>query len=325
MKAMIASIVLAMFFGLPALAQPTESTGTPVKMTTYTYATNDGQALELDIYVDETVPVTGKRPVMIFSYGGAWENGRKEDGTAFSEAFAREGFVAVSINYRLGIRKLREQGTQVGQNNFASAYSNAIRMGVEDLFDATRFVLDRADELNIDPAKVLICGSSAGAINSMTAEYFICTDHPIATSRLPQGFNYAGVISCAGGVWVAETTELDWKKTPCPVLAFHGTKDQLVPFGKSVMGGGDLGAFGPDYFIPQLQALQVPCIKHVFNEADHIIAMIYNNVPARHEMFGFIDRIFAGDKISVVSTETYYDKAPTLQDLYRAAAQQQRQ
>ena len=169
MKAIIASICLSMVFGISALAQPAGNTGTPVKMTTYTFATNDGQALELDLYVDETAPVTGKRPVMIFSYGGAWENGRKEDGKAFSEAFAREGFVAVSINYRLGIRKLREEGKQIGQDNFASAYSNAIRMGVEDLFDATRFVLDRAGELNIDPTKVLICGSSAGAINSMTA------------------------------------------------------------------------------------------------------------------------------------------------------------
>ena len=325
MKAIIASICLSMVFGISALAQPAGNTGTPVKMTTYTFATNDGQALELDLYVDETAPVTGKRPVMIFSYGGAWENGRKEDGKAFSEAFAREGFVAVSINYRLGIRKLREEGKQIGQDNFASAYSNAIRMGVEDLFDATRFVLDRAGELNIDPAKVLICGSSAGAINSLTAEFFICNDNPIATSRLPQGFNYAGVISCAGGVWVTDTADLIWKKNPCPILAFHGTKDQLVPFGKSIMGGGNFGAFGPDYFVPQLLAMQVPCIKHVFNGADHIIAMIYNNVPARHEMFGFIDRIFAGDKISVVSTETYYDKAPSLQDLYRAAAQQQQQ
>lgn len=314
-------LLVGVFGTAAAFAQRTQA---QPEMNTYTYATKDGEDLQLDVYVDPAFSDAGERPVMIFSYGGAWESGKKEDGKAFLEDFAREGYVAVGINYRLGIRRLKEKGIQIGEANFASSYSDAITMGVEDLYDATRFVLDRAGEWKIDPKKILICGSSAGAINSMTAEYLLCNDVPLATSRLPEGFNYAAVISCAGGVWVAGTDSLSWKKQPCPVLAFHGTKDQLVPFGKSVMGNGAFGAFGPDYFIPQLKAMEVSCIKHVFTESDHIIAGIYNNAQARREMFSFIERmVWAGEKLSILSTEDYYGTAPSLQALFSAFSARQ--
>ena len=296
------------------------------EVNTYTYASKDGEDLQLDVYIDPTFSGTENRPVMIFSYGGAWEGGKKEDGKAFLEEFAQEGYIAVGINYRLGIKKLREKGVQIGNDNFVSSYSEAIAMGVEDLFDATRFVLERKEAWKIDPEKVIICGSSAGAINSMTAEYMVCNDSPSATSRLPEGFNYAGVISCAGGVWVAGIDSLTWKKSPCPVLAFHGTKDQLVPFGKSVMGNGAFGAFGPDYFIPLFEQMEVPCIKHVFKESDHIIAMIYNNLQARKEMISFISRmVYSGEKVSILSTENYYGEAPSLQALMAGYSRRQAQ
>ena len=296
------------------------------EVNTYTYASKDGEDLQLDVYIDPSFSEMENRPVMIFSYGGAWEGGKKEDGKAFLEEFAQEGYIAVGINYRLGIKKLREKGVQIGNDNFVSSYSEAISMGVEDLFDATRFVLERKEIWKIDPEKVIICGSSAGAINSMTAEYLICNDSPSATSRLPEGFNYAGVISCAGGVWVAGIDSLAWKKTPCPVLAFHGTKDQLVPFGKSMMGNGAFGAFGPDYFIPQFEQMKVPCIKHVFTESDHIIAAIYNNLQARKEMLTFIARmVYSEEKLSILSTENYYGEAPSLQALMAEYSRRQAQ
>ena len=324
--------IIAFFCAFMALALPSFNVNAqnPVNgpaVSTHTYATKDGEALLLDIYTPApSADESGKRPVLIFSYGGAWEGGKKEDGKAFMEALAKEGYIGVSINYRLGIKKLKDKGVQIGGENFVSSYSSAITMGVEDLFDATTFILGKAEELNADTEKIIICGSSAGAINSMTAEYLISTDSPIATQRLPEGFNYAGGISCAGGVWVAGTDSLTWKKTPCPVLAFHGTKDQLVPFGKSVMGEGAFGAFGPDYFIPQFEAMKVSCIKHVFTESDHIIAMIYDNPQARREILSFIDRmVLSGEKLSILSTENYYGKAPSLQALMEEYARRQAQ
>ena len=78
-------------------------------VSTHTYATKEGEALLLDIYSPvPSADATGKRPVLIFSYGGAWEGGKKEDGKAFMEALAKEGYIGVSINYRLGIKKLKE-------------------------------------------------------------------------------------------------------------------------------------------------------------------------------------------------------------------------
>ncbi len=298
--------------------------GENASVTTYVYAEKDGSELKLDVYMDSTALISNtKYPVFIFSFGGGWENGKREDGAALLNDFAHHGYIGVGIDYRLGIRQLKEEGVNVlDSTQFASSYSKAITMGVEDIFDATRYIIDHAAEWNADTSRIVVCGSSAGATNSLTAEYLICNQHSMATSRLPKGFNYAAVIPIAGGVWLKDTDTLIWQQKPCPVLAYHGTDDQLVPYDHLVLPEGAFGGFGPLYYMPQLQQMQVPHLFHTYLKGDHIVSAMHNSPTARTEMLTTLERILDHHApLSLTITEEHYGEAPTFGNLFGAMGQ----
>jgi acetyl esterase/lipase len=150
-----------------------------------------------------------------------------------------KGYRIISIDYRLGLKGSKKVG--IAQVN---ALDNAIHMAVEDLFSATDFLIKNSEKLGIDPGNIVISGSSAGAISVMQAEYEICNRTRWA-EVLPEGFNYAGVMSFSGAI-LSREGKVDYKKTPCPTLMLHGTADELVPykqiavFNLGFFGGGKL-------------------------------------------------------------------------------------
>lgn len=302
-----------------------ESVKRGIEVSTCQYAEKDGQQLKMDIYSQgASQQSSARRPVIIFSFGGGWENGTRHDGRKLLEDFARHGYVAVGIDYRLGIRQLKEAGTVIDSTSFASSYQHAITLGVEDLYDATRYVIDHAQELQADTSRIVISGSSAGATNSLTAEYLLCNGHELASSRLPASFNYAAVVPLAGGVWLADTDTLVWQRKPCPVLAYHGTDDQLVPFGRVVLGGGSFGGFGPDYYMPQLKRMEVSYLFHQYQRGDHLIAGIGDNELVRSEIMDGLERLLDSTQhVTLTINEEYYGLAPNIADWLKAAAQQQ--
>jgi predicted esterase len=117
-------------------------------------------------------------------------------------------------------------------------------MAVEDLYSATRFIIDNAEVLGINPSNIVIAGSSAGAISVMQAEYELCNRRKWA-EVLPEGFRYAGVMSFSGAI-LSREGEVDYTLSPAPTLMLHGTADELVNykqikfFNLGFFGGGKL-------------------------------------------------------------------------------------
>jgi len=129
----------------------------------------------------------------------------------------------ISIDYRLGLKGVKKMG--VAQNELLW---KAIHMAVDDLFSATNFIIDNADALDIDPNNIVVCGSSAGAITAMQAEWEICNRMESALV-LPEGFNYAGVMSFSGAIF-SKSGAIKYKKEPAPTMMLHGTADKLVNY-----------------------------------------------------------------------------------------------
>jgi hypothetical protein len=137
---------------------------------------------------------------------------------------------------------------------------------------------------------------------------------------------YAAVVPFAGGIWLADTDTLVWQRKPCPVLAYHGTDDQLVPFGKVVLGNGDFGGFGPDYYIPQLKSMQVSYLFHQYQRGDHLIAGWGDNEQARSEMQSELKRLLnPTEHVAITVREDYYELAPCLADLLKAVKKLEQQ
>ena len=93
----------------------------------------------------------GKRPVMVFVHGGGFVTGSTRAALYDGRAFARDGVVLVTLNYRLGVP---------GFLDLPGAPPNR---GLLDVLAALGWVRDSIAAFGGDPGDVTVLGQSAGA------------------------------------------------------------------------------------------------------------------------------------------------------------------
>ncbi|MDA2810514.1 carboxylesterase family protein [Nocardiopsis sp. RSe5-2] len=93
----------------------------------------------------------GGLPVMVFVHGGGFVAGSTRSALYDGSAFARDGVVLVTLNYRLGI---------AGFLDLPGAPANR---GLLDVVTALRWVRENIDAFGGDPDNVTLFGQSAGA------------------------------------------------------------------------------------------------------------------------------------------------------------------
>ena len=238
--------------------------GQVVEKKTYTYAHRGERAMYLDIYsTNQSV-----EPCLLYIFGGAFLAGQRaeEEVVEVYEYFAQRGWKVVAIDYRLGLLPLLEEPeVERGLLDFRAMLINAIDIATEDLVEATAYLVSNAETLGIDPTKIVTLGSSAGAITALQAEWSICNSKPVA-SLLPADFNYAGVVAMAGAI-CAKGRKLEWQRTPCPMLLFHGDADRNVPYDKQSLFGVSL--FGSEVIAESLRELESPYWFYDAENMDH--------------------------------------------------------
>ena len=101
---------------------------------------SQSEAQVMDIYVPEGI---GPFPTVVYIHGGGFFTGDKSAGTTYTDYLVDNGYVAVSINYRLS-----------GEAPFPAA--------VHDCKAAVRFLRANADTYRIDPEHIGSWGDSAG-------------------------------------------------------------------------------------------------------------------------------------------------------------------
>ncbi|MCX5151171.1 MULTISPECIES: carboxylesterase/lipase family protein [unclassified Streptomyces] len=108
----------------------------------------------LNLNVWTPAPAPGARlPVMVWLHGGALTRGSSAVPVYDGSAFARDGVVLVSVNYRLGV---------LGYGLFPDAPANR---GLLDQIAALTWVRENIEAFGGDPARVTVFGESAGAIS----------------------------------------------------------------------------------------------------------------------------------------------------------------
>jgi para-nitrobenzyl esterase len=110
--------------------------------------------LNLNVWAPENGP--GGLPVMVWIHGGAFSNGNSAIPLYDGHAFARDGVVFVSINYRLGV------------DGFALLPGAPANRGLLDQVAALEWVSDNISSFGGDPGNVTIFGESAGAMSVIT-------------------------------------------------------------------------------------------------------------------------------------------------------------
>jgi len=191
------------------------------QLQTLTYFKNDTLQLDLDFFIPEKA-AKEKLPLIIYVHGGGFSGGVRESGHNFCKYMASNDFATATITYTLYVK-----GKKFGCDGALTNKIKAFQYGANDVWLATSFFLENAKKYNIDPAKIFIAGTSAGAESVLHAAYWDNGTMNLYKSKLPKDFKYAGVISGAGALM---DLNLITEKNIVPMLLFHGSGDVTVPY-----------------------------------------------------------------------------------------------
>ncbi|MEM9823509.1 MAG: alpha/beta hydrolase fold domain-containing protein [Bacteroidota bacterium] len=187
--------------------------------------------LKMDVYFPKLgVDPLAERPFVMMIHGGGFKGGSKESMTNYCMEFAKRGFVAITINYRLG-----------WDQSDPSDQVLAVYRAQQDANAALRFVVANANQARIDTDWLFIGGSSAGSVTSLSTIYVSQEEWeaevpgitallgPLNTSgnNLTNSFELQGIFNNWG-------MTLDNAINPedmVPSIAFHGVLDQTTPIG----------------------------------------------------------------------------------------------
>lgn len=128
--------------------QPTSTTTpSPVPFTRYgevlfdvPYCAGDLASQTMDVYFPDA---GGPWPALVYAHGGGWMHGDKAEAAMFARGMSAQGYVVISVNYRL----------------YPAGRYPAM---IEDVKCAIRSLRAHAGEYNLDPNRVGAVGVSAG-------------------------------------------------------------------------------------------------------------------------------------------------------------------
>lgn len=175
-----------------------------------------------------SVDTMAKRPLVFLIHGGGFVGGDKNDLNTEALLFARRGFVAVTIDYRLG----RDCTVD------SLSYDKAVYRAVQDANAAMRFIVNKADSMRIDTNWIFIGGGSAGAGTCLALVYTkqaefnairpaiqpILGNLTTSTNSLTNTFSIKGIFNN----WGAVGKDFFDEDEALPTISFHGDADPTV-------------------------------------------------------------------------------------------------
>lgn len=181
--------------------------------------------LKMDIWVPPNASAIRRQPLIITIHGGGFKAGSKtDDAVAFPISYARSGYVAAAINYRL-----TEEPDLTPERRLA-----AQQKALEDLQNAIRYLRVYAATYFIDPTRIATVGSSAGgALSLMNA----ADANDVA--NVGTGSDYQGVSAQVSAAVSTGATLIDplvpgsyelltFNAGDSPVLLFHANPDPFT-------------------------------------------------------------------------------------------------
>lgn len=220
-----------------------------------TYKTIDGFKLDAHLFLPQGLKQGERRPATVYFHGGSWGEGKPDWHFSSCKSDAAQGMVGVSVEYRTYGR----YGTQPFE-------------AVADTKSLFRWLRLHADELHIDPDKIIALGHSAGGHLILCAAMCHNLDEPgedLTVSSAPNALVLkAAVYDLSGPNWwdslnekgkslsISPTHQI--KSGLPPIVMFHGTSDNMVPYPSAKVFAEKMAQAGND------------CEFHTLGGAGHV-------------------------------------------------------
>jgi poly(3-hydroxybutyrate) depolymerase len=192
-----------------------------------------------------------QRPLVLMIHGGGFAGGSLNEMNFMCNEFAKRGYVAATISYRLGWGCPSDAGvflcnicTPLAPNIRTAAYN-----AIQDAHAALRFLVSNEATYGIEPDYIFVGGQSAGAITALGTAFITQEE---ANVYMPNGLAASGGLFNSGNELEASYTIVgvfnDCGAVPSvsvldegiPVINFHDDGDCVVPYANGYL----LGCFG---------------------------------------------------------------------------------
>lgn len=228
-----------------------------------TYGTASGYESKMDVYVSRSAQPA---PTLIYIHGGGWVGGSKEGALLEVMPYLAMGWTVANVEYRLA------------RNALAPA-------AVEDVRCAIRWVLNRAEQYNVDVSRVVVTGHSAGGHLSLISGMLPVSagldrqcvgTSEIRVAAIVNWFGITDVVDLLDGAnmkgyavqWLGSMVDRDVvarRVSPLeyvrselpPIITIHGDADPVVPYSHAVRLHRALDAAG----VPN-QLVRIPGGSH---------------------------------------------------------------
>ena len=266
---------------------------------------NKLQPLGMDIYMPAGNDAGKSYPLFVMIHGGGFKEGDKKEMKSHCSLLAGSGYIAVSINYRLGWRgsdNKKCEGDTVGEYF-------ALYRAVQDANAALRFLVSKQKEYHIDTSRIYIGGGSAGSTIAMYTHYMPASEAAVLLpveckqlGKLNEGdnalrdtFTIKGIVNLWGGIG---DSALINRSNAVPMISFHGMSDPLSPYdiGREFSCAAYPVALGSACISRQLARYNVPYRLYLKKGAAHAPAAYHApvTIPAA---VSFFDDLRKGEEL----------------------------
>lgn len=239
---------------------------------TFVFKSTPEGELRIHVFRPKGADSDAPRPAFLFFFGGGWMRGTPYFATSWMQDFTRLGMVGIAADYRVKER----HGTDPSKS-------------VADARAALQWVLRHAAEFGVDPARVVVSGSSAGGhVALWTAlgktpwgsDPAEAPAHPPAAlvlmSAVIDTSEATGIMSerfLGHGQDLSPLHHLDARMPPTFII--HGDKDNAVPYAQAVALERQLRETGN-----VVELVAMPGVGHGYKGSDW-----RQRAPARIEAF----------------------------------------
>ena len=205
---------------------PSVTTGTEIPFGLNAGISGTPDTLLMDVYQPAGDTVR-QRPLVICIHGGSLVSGSRSEMTPECIDFAERGYVAATIDYRVGV--------EIPGN--VTSILEALLRGVQDSKAAVRFFRAHAADYRIDTSKIFLEGSSAGSMIAVHYAYWNESEIPTGVNQTKWGdiegtsgspghsSAIAGIVNYAGAIvnpaWI--------NGGEAPIASIDGLSDTIVP------------------------------------------------------------------------------------------------
>ena len=189
------------------------------------YKKIDTMQLYLTVYPSSIKESTNISPAMVFFFGGGWNSGTGKQFEPQAIYFSQRGMTCILVDYR------------VKEKHKTTPFES-----LKDAKSAIRYIRAHANELQIDPSKIIAAGGSAGghlaAATALITDYNESTDNT-SISCIPNALVLFNPVfdNGPGGYGYERIRDAYKQFSPLhnitngapPTIVFLGEKDHLVP------------------------------------------------------------------------------------------------